>query len=221
MSLITKLLSTAATKSIIKTVGETTVHTAAGVAYAVNEANKNKKTPDTVVYVNSKKNGGTMAEDVVIKIKAPNISEFIGGHYLKARAALVAAGFQDISYIVKRDITTGWFTSDGDVEEISIGGQTEIGRKAMFTPETPVVIVYHTYKNAPAVTTTSKQTVYPVEVNNSQPQNNVQPQNTILKENDVSKVDDDPQIFCVSCGTKQSMSNTYCLRCGSVIKKLT
>ena len=80
------------------------------------------------------------------KIKAPDVEVLLGEHYLKVRAAFVGAGFEDISYIVKKDIIKGWLRKDGEVSEISINGRTEIGKRAKFFPTAPVVIVYHTFK---------------------------------------------------------------------------
>ncbi len=166
MGLITKLVTTAATKSVIKTIGKTTAETAVAVTSAVSKANANKQNQQNVI---NNQDSIVTQNNTIAKVTSPNISHFIGGHYLKARAAFIAAGFVDISFIEKKDLTKGWLNKDGDVVEISIGGKTNIKNNEKFTPNIPVVIVYHTYKDSTSTTPTSNiySTQNFIPINNS------------------------------------------------------
>lgn len=51
-------------------------------------------------------------------------------------------GFTDITVMIT-DKTAGWFTADGTVEHISIGGHTSFSEDDSFSKSTPVVIYYY------------------------------------------------------------------------------
>ncbi len=146
MGLFTKFVTTKLAESIIRTVGEVTLKTTVGIMEEKAKKEKKQKKDES-------NKGSSYAKPVKVKvddgrIKAPRIENLLGDHYLKARAAFIGAGFEDISYIVKKDIIKGWLKKDGEVSEISVNGRTEIGTRAKFLPSAPVVIVYHTFKDA-------------------------------------------------------------------------
>ena len=152
MGLFSKYVISKLAESMLEKVGEVTVKTTVGImeGKAKSEAKSSKQKMD----VNNKpanatkkteKYNVTKQEDN--RIKCPKFENLIGEHYLKVRAAFVGAGFEDLSYIVKKDIIKGWLKKDGEVSEISINGRTEVSSRAKFKPTDPVVIVYHTYKD--------------------------------------------------------------------------
>lgn len=146
MGLFTKFVTTKLAESIIRTVGEVTLKTTVGIMEEKAKKEKKQKKDEIDKKGSYTKPARAKVDDG--KIKAPRIENLLGDHYLKVRAAFVGAGFEDISYIVKKDIIKGWLKKDGEVSEISVNGRTEIGTRAKFLPSAPVVIVYHTFKDA-------------------------------------------------------------------------
>lgn len=205
--IIVKQVSTAATKGIIKTVGQAVVDTTAGV---YNEVDKHNKIND--------KRGSLMQKQVMTPMsKPPDIDEFIGEHYLKARAALVQAGFEDISYVEIPDIKKGWLHKDGEVEEISIGGKTEIRRKDKFYTNTPVVITYHTFAKKNTVPV-MQQLPQPYQQNWAQQANkratNVIEQDQLLPQT----INGAGLVYCPRCGSVQSTTSRFCSSCGQQLQ---
>ena len=140
MGLLSKYITTKLTESVIKTVGKVTLETTVGIMEQKAKQEKESQKSQT------EKTPSNIQNEV--KIKPPRIDELIGKHYLKVRAAFIGAGFEDISFIVKKDIIKGWLRKDGEVSEISINGRSEIGNRAKFLPSAPVVIVYHTFRDS-------------------------------------------------------------------------
>jgi hypothetical protein len=151
MGILSKIITTKLVEGVIETVGKVTVTTTIGIMEGkakhgnlqennVETKKKNLDQPQKEKYKveRVKQDDG--------RIKAPCVEELLGQHYLKVRAAFVGAGFEDVSYILKKDLVKGWIRKDGEVSEISINGRTEIGRRAKFLPTSPVVIVYHAFR---------------------------------------------------------------------------
>ncbi|MBE6901112.1 MAG: hypothetical protein E7478_01420 [Ruminococcaceae bacterium] len=186
MGIVGKIVTTVATKSIIKTVGEVTLNTACGIMESSEKNNSGHK---------------PAAYNHTVEIKSPNINELIGDHYLKARAAFVACGFLDITYIEKKDLVKGWITKDGEVEEISINGTTQFNKRTKFAPTSPVVIVYHTFKQnagnviSQNISNDNEAKCYPV----LEPCNN--------------------ELYCTNCGTKNNAAYHFCFKCGKELTK--
>ena len=180
MSILGKIVAAAATKAVIKTVGEVAVTTTGGV---LDEVDRHRGKQEERLQ-NAK------------FIKASNMEDFIGEHYLKVRAALIAYGFTDISFVAKRDLRKGWLIKDGEVEEISINGSTEFGKKAKFSSASPVVIVYHTF------------------IDDNRNNDHI---NTSLRP--VPTESTEKVIFCSHCGARQKFSNRFCSVCGNKLLK--
>lgn len=66
-------------------------------------------------------------------------------HYKDLVIQFEEAGFTDVTTEPIPDLITGWITSDGEVEDISIGGSTDFAIDDDFAPTTPVIIRYHTF----------------------------------------------------------------------------
>lgn len=210
MGILGKIIATAATKSVIKTVGRTAVMTTGGIVNAVDRrhASVDKRNTDKMDVLN-----------------APDPEEYIGEHYLKARAAFVNAGFQDISFVELPDLRKGWFKKDGEVEEISIGGKTEVKRKEKFSPQTPIVIVYHTFANRKD--SGVKNDKLQGEKGNSETlvhntrgreEENRHHTNVILENEYVDRgresAQQEKRVYCTKCGLQQSSNNSFCPACG-------
>ena len=191
MSILGKIVSTIATKSIIKTVGETATDTTAGIFHAIDQHNKNK-----VSYNETKQAKSYNKQQMTDVVKVPDFQEYIGQHYLKARAVFIANGFLDISYVVKKDIKKGIFRKDGEVEEISVNGKTDIRKNAKVPHTSPVVIVYHTF---------------------AENKNNSQQESKNLSVSNCSIDCFEAPNFCGNCGQKLKSEQKFCTKCGQKI----
>lgn len=231
MSIVGKLISTVATKSVVKTVGKVAVSTTAGIC---DEVEKRKKTTDK-----------SLSSEKKELVSPPYINDYIGDHYLKVRAAFVAHGFTDISYIVKADLHNEWFTKDGEVEEITINGSNAVKKNSKFPPNAPVVIVYHTLKKCQNNNSVERQmnnnmyanNVHPVDrtvsnqpkinmANNyatpkrlstqpNQVQSNLTP--PIQIQNNSVQISTNAVVYCCYCGAKLDTSHNFCYKCGNKV----
>jgi len=86
------------------------------------------------------------------------IYDLVGGNYKDVKESLEGYGFTNVSFVVKRDLKRnlkqGIFFKeknkykDGEVEEISINGETDFDENDKYLPTAKVAIVYHTYKDS-------------------------------------------------------------------------
>lgn len=73
-----------------------------------------------------------------------------GTNYKDVQTAFKNAGFSNIKTEVKYDILLGWFTKDGEVDSVTVGGDKEYEAGNTYKVNTKVVITYHTFrKNKP------------------------------------------------------------------------
>jgi hypothetical protein len=56
-------------------------------------------------------------------------------------------GFKNIKTEKLEDLITGWITKDGEVEEVSVGGDVDYSPDDWVSADTEVIIKYHTFKN--------------------------------------------------------------------------
>ena len=86
------------------------------------------------------------------------IDDLIGENYKDVKQSLISYGFTNVAFVVKKDLKKelkkGLFINerndfeDGEVEKISINGETEFNKNAKFLPSAKVAIIYHTYIGA-------------------------------------------------------------------------
>ena len=82
-------------------------------------------------------------------IKVCNIvDEYVGKNYKESQKALLAYGFTNINFIVKKDLKRKRKVVDGYVETISFDGETEFDYNTKYPTNANVVITYHTYIDA-------------------------------------------------------------------------
>lgn len=67
-------------------------------------------------------------------------------NYIDAVEFLSARGFVEIQSEPIYDIITGWLKNDGEIETITIEGETDFEASSEFRPDAVVVITYHTLK---------------------------------------------------------------------------
>ena len=78
-------------------------------------------------------------------------------HYEDVAAAFENLGFVNIRTVVLYDIVTGWLTSDGEVEEVTINGLSKFQEGYSFDASAEIVITYHTWeKNDPSKITVTQ-----------------------------------------------------------------
>ncbi len=78
-------------------------------------------------------------------------------------------GFTNIKSEPIEDLITGWLTKDGEVEEVSVGGDVEYSPNKWLAADTPVIIKYHTFaqqtsenSTEPVTTAASEATSAPI-----------------------------------------------------------
>ncbi|CAM2878866.1 DUF4839 domain-containing protein [Actinomyces slackii] len=84
--------------------------------------------------------------EAVPQVQPPlSSSKFDDHDYLEVAALFQEAGFTNVKMEPIPDLVLGWLVEDGEVEEISIGGDTEFTTGERFDPSVPVIIRYHTF----------------------------------------------------------------------------
>lgn len=73
--------------------------------------------------------------------------DFEGQNYLEVVSQLQDKGFNNIQTEPIEDLITGWLTSDGEIEKITIDGRSDYTEKSVFAPNVEIVITYHTFKS--------------------------------------------------------------------------
>lgn len=85
--------------------------------------------------------------------------------YADAETKLSESGFTNVKTVPIEDLITGWLTDDGEIESISIDGDTEFSNGERFDPGVEVEIQYHTF---PSDTKSDEETSEEPENNDSQ-----------------------------------------------------
>ena len=80
-----------------------------------------------------------------IKMKKSS-DEYSGSNYESVSEELKQMGFSNITLEEIEDLTSSGPMKDGDVESVSINGETSFASNASFSKESEVVITYHTIK---------------------------------------------------------------------------
>ncbi len=96
--------------------------------------------------------GGLMVSTTISKkshadeVKVSNdASYYKGKHYEDVVTEMKSYGFEDVSTRKIEDLITGWLTSDGEVESVSIDGKTDFTAGKYFSQGAKVVVAYHTF----------------------------------------------------------------------------
>lgn len=72
-------------------------------------------------------------------------SEMRGLDFETVEESFKANGFSNIKLEKIEDLITGWLTKDGEVEEVSVGGDTGYTSGSWVSADTEVIIRYHTF----------------------------------------------------------------------------
>ncbi len=80
------------------------------------------------------------------RINVPKSSTDLKGEdYKDVMTLLQVSGFTNIKTEVLDDLITGWLTKDGEVEKVSINGDTDFSTKSKYSYDAKIVITYHTF----------------------------------------------------------------------------
>lgn len=74
-------------------------------------------------------------------------SDLEGKDYKDVMTLLQVAGFTKIEVETLEDLIIGWLTKDGEVEKVSINGDTDFSASSKFPNDSKIVITYHTYSS--------------------------------------------------------------------------
>ena len=76
----------------------------------------------------------------------PRVSEDLKGEqYKDVVTVFEKSGFTNINTEEIQDLITGWLTKDGEVEEVTVGGNSEYSKDDWFPVDTEVIVRYHTF----------------------------------------------------------------------------
>lgn len=80
------------------------------------------------------------------ELKPPKTSsELEGQNYEDVVQIFEGQGFTNIKIEPIEDLILGWFTKDGEVEEVSVGGDVEYSKNKWVAADIEVIIRYHTF----------------------------------------------------------------------------
>ena len=88
--------------------------------------------------------------------------------YTDAENELTGSGFTNIKAVPIEDLITGWLTKDGEIESISIDGDTDFISGRKYDPGVEVEIQYHTFPSDNSSDNMTEETSEETEDNNSQ-----------------------------------------------------
>lgn len=72
-------------------------------------------------------------------------NQLVGQNYETVVSKLESRGFTDIKLVILDDLIFGWFTKDGEVEEVAINGTTKFEESARFPADAKIIVTYHTF----------------------------------------------------------------------------
>ena len=72
-------------------------------------------------------------------------SNLKGENYKDVMTRLETAGFASIETTAIDDLVTGWLTKDGEVERVSVNGDTDFAADSRYPKGAKIVITYHTF----------------------------------------------------------------------------
>lgn len=90
--------------------------------------------------------------------KTPSGSSIQAGkNYLDVIEDFEEEGFTNIKTEKLGDLVTGWLTKDGEVEEVTVGGDVDYSPDRWVSADTEVIITYHTFPEGVSETVTENE----------------------------------------------------------------
>ena len=94
------------------------------------------------------------------KVKTPSSSSVLKGrNYQEVIDEFTQNGFTNIKSEAIEDLITGWITKDGEVEEVSVGGDDDYTSDEWVSADTEVIIKYHTFAKEDSESETKSETM--------------------------------------------------------------
>ena len=82
------------------------------------------------------------------KIHMPfGANDYDGSNYQEIVSQLEEAGFTNVRKEPLGDLVTGWLKDEGEVDEVSVDGDTVFSTDSRYLPDTEIVVSYHTFPN--------------------------------------------------------------------------
>ncbi|MEI7814975.1 MAG: DUF4839 domain-containing protein [Coriobacteriia bacterium] len=81
-----------------------------------------------------------------------------GENYQDVITRLESAGFSSVTTATIEDLVVGWLTKDGEVEKVSVNGQTDFEANGAFPKGAKIVVTYHTFPKKAADTAEASST---------------------------------------------------------------
>lgn len=98
--------------------------------------------------------GGSSNPEPSNEIKMPaSARQYKGENYNTVVSQLEDLGFENIKTEELEDLITGWLTKDGEIEQISINGDTKFSEGDRFSKDAIIAITYHTFPEVVETTT--------------------------------------------------------------------
>ena len=72
-------------------------------------------------------------------------SDYDGVNYQEIVSQLEEAGFTNIREEPLGDFVTGWLNDEGEVDEVSVDGDTGFSTDSRYLPDVEIVVSYHTF----------------------------------------------------------------------------
>lgn len=92
------------------------------------------------------------------EVKTPSGSSIQEGRdYQEVVDNFKEKGFKNIKTEKLEDLITGWLTKDGEVEEVSVGGDVDYSPDEWVSADTEVIIKYHTFKTEETASVTESE----------------------------------------------------------------
>lgn len=80
--------------------------------------------------------------------------DFKGENYQDVITQLETAGFTSIETTMVADLIVGWLTQDGEVERVSVNGETDFTVNSKFPSDARIIVTYHTFPETESEETT-------------------------------------------------------------------
>ena len=83
-------------------------------------------------------------------------NDYDGANYQEIVSQLEEAGFTNIREEPLGDLVTGWLNDEGEVDEVSVDGDTVFSTDSKYLPDVEIVVSYHTFPDEEEPSTEDK-----------------------------------------------------------------
>lgn len=132
------------------------------------------------------------------KISAPISSDFENLMHDEVIAKFKDAGFTNVKTEKIDDLIFGWLTEEGEVEEVTINGETTFSTSSRYPSDATVIILYHTFSEKESITESDVEDE-PIEIEQSSEESVVkeEEESSEQKEEDVITIENNEEFFAL------------------------